>query len=65
MDNTALVGTIAGSIAVIIGALAKLNHKRLRSTCCGFKEEISIDIDSTSPVVKDTTLVDKDSNPKV
>jgi hypothetical protein len=33
--------------AVIIGAI---NHKRIRSTCCGKKLDVSVDIESTSPV---------------
>jgi len=38
-----LVISVGGSIVAIV------NHKRLRSTCCGKKIEASIDIEETTP----------------
>jgi hypothetical protein len=49
MDSGSFIATIVGSSAIILGALAKLNHKRLRSKCCGEEKVISVDIDDTSP----------------
>jgi hypothetical protein len=42
---------IVGLIVSIGGAvLAMINHKRIRSTCCGKKLETSLDIEDTTPV---------------
>jgi hypothetical protein len=49
MDSNSFIATIIGSSALILGALAKLNHKKLRSKCCGDEKVISVDIDDTSP----------------
>jgi len=40
---TALVISIGG---IIIGVV---NHKRVRSSCCGVKAEVTLDIEQTSP----------------
>lgn len=49
MDNSVVVSYV--SILVSVGALAigAINHKRVRSTCCGRKAEMSIDIENTTP----------------
>ena len=49
MDDTVVVSYV--SILVSVGALiiGAINHKRVRSTCCGRKTDMSIDIDNTSP----------------
>jgi len=44
-----LIASLIGSSVLICGALAKLNHKRLRSKCCGEVKEISIDLEDTTP----------------
>lgn len=36
---------LSGASAVI----GVINHKRIRSTCCGRKAEVSFDIESTTP----------------
>ena len=42
---------IVGLIVSIGGAvLAIINHKRIRSTCCGKRLETSLDIEDTTPV---------------
>lgn len=45
MTIVALVISIGG---VVIGIV---NHKRIRSSCCGIKTEVSLDIEQTSPTV--------------
>jgi hypothetical protein len=35
-----------GIIGLVIGAI---NHKRIRSSCCGVEKSISLDIETTSP----------------
>jgi hypothetical protein len=34
--------------------LAVINHKRIKSKCCGHNADISIDIEDTTPTKKDT-----------
>lgn len=41
--------SIATSALVLLGALVKLNHKRLRSNCCNKELEVSIDVEDTTP----------------
>jgi hypothetical protein len=43
MAIAALVVSIGGSVLAII------NHKRVRSGCCGHKVEISLDVENTTP----------------
>jgi hypothetical protein len=44
---------VIGYIGLITGALSAvyvaINHKRIRSTCCGRKMEVSLDFESTTP----------------
>jgi hypothetical protein len=51
------IGAYAGyiSLVLMIGGtvVAAFNHRRIRSSCCGARGEISIDIDNTSPKPKD------------
>lgn len=50
MDQASQVGGILGIIITVVGVIyTAVNHKRLRSTCCGRKIEIAIDIESTTP----------------
>ena len=51
MDNQdsgiiAIVGLVLSVGTAVIGAI---NHKRIRSTCCGKQAEASLDIESTTP----------------
>lgn len=52
MDYTN-VGGIAGLVSLVVVVAEKiyfiLNHKRIRSNCCGIKSEVSLDIDNTTP----------------
>jgi len=45
-QSMGLVGIIVGVLGIVIGAI---NHRRLRSSCCGRKAEFSIDIENTTP----------------
>lgn len=45
----AYVGTALGALSTLY---AVINHKRVRSTCCGMKAEVSLDIESTTPQTK-------------
>jgi hypothetical protein len=43
LSITAIVLSVGG---IILGAI---NHKRVRSTCCGKKMDASLDIETTTP----------------
>ena len=54
MDNNQLTTSgLTATFTVIVGIAYKIymvvNHKRIRSSCCGKKLEASIDIDNTTP----------------
>ena len=54
MDNNTLsTAGLATTFTVIAGILYKIymaiNHKRIRSNCCGKKIEASLDIENTTP----------------
>jgi hypothetical protein len=56
MDGTTIqIGSVAGMLTAL-GVFVKvvsdmINHKRIRSNCCGQKIETSIDIDNTTPPI--------------
>jgi len=51
MDSTTSSALAIGSLVVSLGGslLAVINHRRLRSNCCGAKAEVSLDIENTTP----------------
>jgi hypothetical protein len=51
MDSTQgyAFGALLTSLVGISGYLIKLNHKRIRSTCCNIPCLTSIDIEETTP----------------
>ena len=51
--NTALLGTgTGGTVLGVVLLLYKVcNKKRLRSNCCGYKSELSVDIDDITPPI--------------
>jgi hypothetical protein len=56
MDQTQSIG-LAGlvtSLAAISAYLIKLNHKRIRSKCCGKDCTTSLDVEDTTPSNSDT-----------
>lgn len=72
MDSVSNVGGYLGIIVTVGGIVfAAVNHKRLRSNCCGRKIDVSIDVEATnpSPTVdkgiqspKDKTMINVDSS---
>lgn len=52
-SNQYISGGIGASIVIAIVVLKQvyntINHKRIRSNCCGQKLEASVDIDETTP----------------
>jgi hypothetical protein len=54
MDNSQLTTAgLTATFTALVGIAYKIymvvNHKRIRSNCCGKKLEASIDIDNTTP----------------
>ena len=51
MDYNSLgAGGVGAGIIVVLGFVYRLvNHKRVRSACCGRKLEVSLDIEDTTP----------------
>lgn len=49
MDTTTQVGSILGIVVTVAGVVyGAINHKRIRSNCCGRKIEVSVDVDTTT-----------------
>jgi hypothetical protein len=53
MENPYVTGSIGATIMVVLGIGYKIfqavNHKRIRSDCCGKKIVMSVDVEPTSP----------------
>ena len=56
MDNedTSVIALCGLAVSILTAIIGAINHKRIRSECCGTNGQISFDIDSTSPVMKPT-----------
>jgi hypothetical protein len=54
MDSiVATVFAYVGGVTAIVGSIyAAVNHKRVRSNCCGKVLEASLDVENTTPVKK-------------
>lgn len=47
--QTTIVSYTAVMLSVLGVVIGAVNHRRIRSNCCGHKMETSIDIESTTP----------------
>ena len=50
MDTTNILGLIGFGLSVAGAIYTAVNHKRVRSRCCGTVLEASLDIENTTPV---------------
>jgi hypothetical protein len=52
MDSQAsnVMGVIGFGLTLVGGIYSAINHKRIRSNCCGKLAEASLDIENTTPV---------------
>ena len=52
MDSSSIAAYV--SLAVSLGAvvLGVINHKRIRSSCCGKEASVSLDIEATTPPIQ-------------
>jgi len=51
MDNYGAGGIGASVIAVAVMIYHAINHKRVRSTCCGKVWSASVDVEETTPKI--------------
>jgi hypothetical protein len=49
MDNYSSGGIGAGIVAILGLIYSAVNHKRIRSNCCGYLVSASVDIEPTTP----------------
>ena len=47
--GTQIVSWLSLALAVAGILIGAINHKRIRSSCCGVEKSISLDIDTTTP----------------
>jgi hypothetical protein len=58
-DTTSILSYLGVILGVGSTLLAGINHRRVRSQCCGLKTDVSIDIeDTTPPGKKSSPLID-------
>jgi len=49
MDTSSIISYVAIGVSVATSIFGIINHKRIRSSCCGSLGEISLDIENTTP----------------
>ena len=59
MENGSVMGLVALVISVVGTVIGVINHKRIRSSCCGRKLETSLDIENTTPTIKPIVPVEQ------
>lgn len=47
--GTQIVSWLSLALVICGIVVGTINHKRIRSTCCGVEKSISLDIDNTTP----------------
>jgi len=50
MDTTNILGLVGFGLSVAGAVYTAVNHKRVRSRCCGKLFDMSVDVDNTTPV---------------
>ena len=54
MDETNILAWVAIVISIGSVVIGVINHRRVRSNCCGKTASVSLDIDNTSPLASHT-----------
>ena len=49
MDTTNILGLVGFAISIAGAIYTAVNHKRVRSKCCGKLLEASLDVENTTP----------------
>jgi hypothetical protein len=52
MDTTNILGLVGFAVSIVGVVYTAVNHKRIRSRCCGHLVEASLDVENTTPVDK-------------
>ena len=50
MDTTNILGVVGFAVSILGIVYTAVNHKRIRSKCCGKLFEASLDVENTTPV---------------
>ena len=50
MDTTNILGVVGFACSILGIVYTAVNHKRIRSKCCGKLFEASLDVENTTPV---------------
>jgi len=50
MDTSNILGLIGFGVSLLGAVYTAVNHKRVRSRCCGTLVEASLDVENTTPV---------------
>jgi len=53
MDTTNILGLIGFGVSILGAVYTAVNHKRVRSRCCGKTLDMSVDVENTTPVRED------------
>ena len=53
-DTTSILAYIGAGMGIASTVLGIVNHRRVRSTCCGHKTEVSLDVEATTPPERPT-----------
>ena len=59
MSQIGLGGGVISILSVLIAVIKYINHRNIRSRCCGVEGEMGIDIDTPKDTAKDTAVVVK------
>ena len=49
MNDSGILSIVAVIVSVGTTVIGIINHKRIRSSCCGRKMEVSVDVEQTTP----------------
>jgi hypothetical protein len=50
MDSTSIIAYCGLAMSILTAAVGAVNHRRIRSNCCGKEVVASLDIEKTTPV---------------
>ena len=63
MSQIGLGGGVISILSIAFAIFKYINHRTIRSKCCGFQGEMGIDVDTPKDAVVVTTLPTQPHNP--
>lgn len=54
-QSTGIIAFCGLAVSILTAVIGAINHRRIRSNCCGKEMSASLDIESTSPQLKGIT----------